>query len=174
MADIQLSNQIPNVFVEGAFHAPNGYIHAGQMELEKFPDNAALKSAAEALGFARSNGESINKLRANPHEDHMPQQHDRAIRESCDSFERSFNEKFDNAKAGLVRELAAVEAGIAEKAGLKPNMAIANLTVGTLQSLKSDGERMKAVTDLLEDGDHETLATLMAVPRFTTMLPRDF
>lgn len=169
MADIQLTNHVPNVFVQAAFHAPNGYIHAGQVEVDKHPENAALKAMAEALGYGRSEAESINAFRANPHEDHMPAQHDRAIRERCDTFERKFAEKFDNAKAGLERELTNVEAGLVTKAGLTPNAAHFDAITAAFHQMKP-GQRAETVADLIAQGDHASLATLIEAPLFLTGL----
>lgn len=169
MADIHLPNQIPNVFLDAAFHAPNGYIHDGQVEIEKHPDNAALKAMAEALGYGRSEGESINQLRANPNEDHMPAQHDRAVRERCDAVQGKFAEKFDNAKAGLERELSAVEAGIVTKAGLTPNSSHFDAITSAFHMM-TPGKRTETIAELIAQGDHASLATLIEAPLFLTGL----
>ncbi len=174
MSDITLQNNYPEVGLEPAFHAPNGYIIGGQAEHEKYPHCAELKTLADALDYGRTEGLSINQFRTNPHEEDRASTHDRKVRERVDGFQRNFVVKFDNALASVKTALQRVEDGIAEKAGLKPNMAIANLTVGTLQGMKNDGERMAAVNEMVDDGDYETLATLMAVPRFATQLPREF
>ena len=157
-----------------AFQAPPEAMHPGQIDYASFGDNAALKRASDALQHGWNEALAINELRANPHDEDRAATHDRKVRERHDGSARSFAEKFDNANAELKAELRAVEAELDRKAGLKPNMTVANLTVGTLQGMKNDGERMAAVSELLEDGDYETLATLMAVPRFTTQLPAAF
>ena len=120
MSVVTMPKHLPHVYLEPAFHAPNGNIHAGYAELDKFPDNAALKAVHDALCYARSEGESINALRANPHEEDLPATHDRKVRERCEALHSGFGAKYDNAKAGCERELKRVETGITEKANLAP------------------------------------------------------
>lgn len=169
MADIQLPNHIPNVFLGAAFHSPNGYIHAGQVEVDKHPENGALKAMAEALGYGRLEGESINSLRANPDEDLMPAQHDRAVRERCAASQAKFAEKFDNAKAGLQRELSNVEAGLVTKAGLTPNPSHFDAITAAFHQMKPS-QRAETIADLIAQGDHASLATLIEAPLFLTGL----
>ncbi len=157
-----------------AFQAPPEALHSGQFDYASFDGNAAIKLMADTVGEAWNEGGTINELRQNPHEEDKASTADRKVRELVESSQHRFGDKFDRAKAGLVAELKRVESDLETKAGLKPNMAIANLIVGTLQGMKNDAERMAAVNGLLEDGDYVTLATLLAVPRFTTQLPADF
>lgn len=170
MADIQLPQHLPHVFLEAAFHAPNGHIHAGQMELDKFPDNNALKVAAEALGYVRSEAESINKLRAKPDVDHMPADHDRVVRGRCDAFDAKTNEKINNAKAGLDRELARVETDLVAKAGLVSIPAHFDGITSTFHNMKSAQRRDEVIAELIAEGDHASLATLVEAPLFLTGL----
>lgn len=167
MAEYRITEQ--HVYLDAAFHAPNGFIHEGHVEANKFPENNALKAAAEALGFARSEAESINELRTDPHEEHLPAQHDRVVRERCDAFHGKLNEKIDNANAGLVRELANVEAGILAKAGLTSNPAHFDAITSAFHMM-APGKRAETVAELVKQGDHASLATLIEAPLFLTGL----
>lgn len=170
MSITNLPSHHPEVVeLAAAFHSPNGFIHAGQAELEKFPDNRPLKAIAEALGYARSQAESINELRTNPHDEDRAATHDRKVRERCDAFESSFAEKFDNAKAGLQTELKRVETGITNKAGLAPNAAHFDAITSAFHMMKP-GKRVETIAELLNAGDHASLATLIEAPSFLTGL----
>ena len=152
-----------------AFHAPNGYIHAGQVEAEAFPGNAALSAASAALGYGREEAEAINELRANPDDEDRAATHDRKVRERIDNFERTFAERFDNAKAGVENELKRTEADLVEAAGLKPNSAHFDAITSAFHQMKPE-QRAATIAELIDQGDHASLATLIDAPLFLTGL----
>lgn len=170
MSAIHIPEHNPEVVpLPAAFNSPNGYIHAGQVEAERFAENNALKAMAEALDFGRSEAESLNQLRTTPHDEDRAATHDRKVRERCDAFERKFADKFDNAKAGLQRELSGVEAGIVAKAGLTPNPSHFDAITSAFHMM-TPGQRTQTIAELIAQGDHASLATLIDAPLFLTGL----
>lgn len=170
MSEQRLPQQLPHVYLDKAYHATNSHINAGQVEAGKFPDNNPLKAMGDALSYGRSEGDGINEFRANPHEEDLPATHDRKVRERCDAFERQFAEKFDNAKAGLERELARVETDLVAKAGLTSNPAHFDGITSTFHNMKTAQRRAEVIAELIAEGDHASLATLVEAPLFLTGL----
>jgi hypothetical protein len=152
-----------------AFDAAHEALHPDQIDYASFGNNAALQRASNALKFAYDEGNAINHLRANPHDEDRAATHDRKVRERVDGFDRTFAQNFDGARADIQSELRRTEADLEQKAGLKANPAWSTAIVGTIQHM-SPSERNQAVADLIEQGDHATLATLMDAPLLVSKL----
>lgn len=170
MSVVTVSRHNPEVVeLEKAFQAPPEPMHPGQIDYASFGDNAALKRASDALQHGWNEGVAINNLRANPHDEDRAATHDRKVRERVDAFDRSFAEMFDNANAGLKAELRAVEAELERKAGLKSNPAHFDAITASFHGFKPE-RRMATINELIEQGDHASLATLIEAPLFLTGL----
>ena len=152
-----------------AFQSPPEAMHPGQIDYASFGDNAALKRASDALQYGWNEALAINTLRANPHDEDRAATHDRKVCERVDAFDRSFAETFDNANADLKAELRAVEAELERKAGLKPNPAHFDAITASFHGMKPE-LRMATISDLIAQGDHASLATLIEAPLFLTGL----
>ncbi len=152
-----------------AFDEPHESIHSGQIDYAGFDNNPALKRASDSLGFGRVEASAINQLRVNPNPEHRAALHDRTVREACDKFDRSLAEKFDGAKAALLVELSSVEAALTTKAGLKSNPIYVDAITSSFFNMNAE-KRMATLTELIEQCDGASLATLIAAPLFITGL----
>lgn len=152
-----------------AFDEPHEAIHPGQIDYAGFNDNATLKRASDCLGFGRDEARTINQLRTNPHDEDRAATHDRKVREACDKFDRSWAEKFDGAKAALLAELHSVEAALTMKAGLKSNPVHFDAITSSFHNFSVE-KRMSTLSELIEQCDGASLATLIEAPLFLTGL----
>lgn len=169
MTDIVITNPAEVVPLPKAFQAPPEALHAGQFDYASFGDNAAIKLMADVVGEAWETGGKVNGERTNPHDEDRAATHDRKIRERVDGAQQRFNDKFERAKAGLAAELKAVEAELDRKAGLKPNPVHFDAITAAFHGMKPE-QRAATINELIGQGDHASLATLIEAPLFLTGL----
>jgi hypothetical protein len=170
MTDIYLSKAVLDIVeLPKAFHAPNSGLHPGQIDFASFGDNPALKRAHDTLKYVFDEGTGINEFRAKPSDEDRAATHDRKVRERCDGFERSAAEKIDGALSGLRAELLTVESNLSNKAGLKPNPVHFDAITAAFHGMKPE-QRMATLSQLIEQGDGASLATLVEAPLFLTGL----
>ncbi|MGL5837030.1 MAG: hypothetical protein ACRCY3_00850 [Sphingorhabdus sp.] len=124
---------------------------------------------ADTVGGAWDEGNAINDLRVNPHDEDKAATHDRKVRERVESSQHKFNEKFERALAGLNSELKRVESDLETKAGLKPNPVHFDAITASFHAMKPE-QRMATVNELIEAQSYATLATLIEADRFLTGL----
>jgi hypothetical protein len=148
-----------------AFHLPHSALHRDQFA----GDNAAIKLMADTVGGAWEVGNTINELRANPNPEHRAATHDRVVREKVESERTKFIGKFERAKAGLAAELKRVESDLLAKSGLKPNPVHFDAITAAFHGMKP-AQRVETINELIEQGDHASLATLIEAPLFLTGL----
>lgn len=148
-----------------AFHLPHSALHRDQFA----GDNAAIKLMADTVGGAWEVGNTINELRANPNPEHRAATHDRVVREKVESERSKFIGKFERAKAGLVAELKRVEGDLQTKSGLKANPVHFDAITAAFHGMKP-AQRVETINELIEQGDHASLATLIEAPLFLTGL----
>jgi hypothetical protein len=160
-----------DVDASGNSQAPE-QLHPGQISFADFGNNPALKEASEAFGYASEHLASIDRLRGNPHPEHTPARHARAVREALDSFDNAWAHKGDSAKAALKAEHRRVEADLERAANLKPTDKYANAILGTFQGL-NPGERARELDQLIEAKDGATLAVLLEAPSLVTGITRE-
>lgn len=155
---------LPRVFTR-----PSEHLHPAQIDYAKFGDNPILKTASEALAFAQERLAAIDELRANPHPEDKPATHARKVREAVSKFEGVWEDKWDGGKAALQAELKRVNAALDTKAELKPIDRHFDAITATFYGMSPE-ERSKAITMLIAEGDHSTLATLIDAPLLVTKL----
>jgi len=144
-------------------------LHPAQINYADFNDNAALKSASDALGFASEGVASIDRLRANSHPEDRPATQARKVREAVSGFDNARAARWDGARAALKAELTRVESELEKAANLKPIESRFNSIVGTLQGM-NHGQRAQTIDQLIEAGDGPSLATIIEAPLFLTGL----
>jgi hypothetical protein len=148
-----------------AFHMPHSALHRDQFA----GDNAAIKLMADTVGGAWEVGNTINELRANPNPEHRAATHDRVVREKVESERTKFIDKFERAKDGLAAELKRVESDLLTKSGLKSNPVHFDAITAAFHGMKP-AQRVETINELIEQGDHTSLATLIEAPLFLTGL----
>jgi hypothetical protein len=98
--------------------------------------------------------------------------HGRKVASAVANFVQEWDTRWDGARAGIASALKATEAQLDEAAGLKPNSRFESAICGTFQMM-TPSERAKAVSDLIDAGETETLATLIDAPSVVTGLAPD-
>lgn len=131
------------------------------------------KHDAAAMTFKRYAERYVEGREADhtPDEEHRAARHDRETRELADQTQADYNEKVTRAESELARAHADVEKRLTEKAGLKADPAWRNTVVGVFYDMPNDGARSSSIADLIEQGDHASLAALIEAPLVVTKLP---
>lgn len=167
---IPLSN--PDVPLTSLADGPSHTMHEAQIDYEAFNGNPALKAASDALKFGRETYVTDNNFRGNQDGEDRAATHDRKVRERIENSHRSVEQRLGTAMATLRGEYQRIERELAEKAGLISDPALTNAIVGTLQGM-SLPERVSAIAQMIEDGDHSVLATIIEQSTFLTGVPKD-
>lgn len=142
--------------------------HLVKTEVAGVP-NEALKRVFDQLKMTREEFASTIEVRANPHPEHTPAQHDNAIKRAVDVFFQRTGSSWDEAKATAKAELKRVETDLETQANLKEVPAHYSSIVGTFQQFPAE-QKMAALDKLVEQQDGPTLAAILNAPLLVTGL----
>jgi hypothetical protein len=169
MPEVVIPKTNPDVPLARVFHGPLGDLHENHIEVPDGMSHPALDVARGALRYAYETVETVDAFRGNQSDEIRSAAHDRLVRERATEARTTFVSKLTNADNELGRALTTVEAKLAADAGLKPNPTHFDAITSAFHQMKPD-QRVTTLNQLIEQGEHAALATLIEAPLFLTGL----